>query len=383
MKRIGVFDKGYNDTRNIGGAGGYGVDHVTVADRLAFLHKLWHRISGKGYSAVLHSVAWAGACDEVDLIHSFNALVLGGKRWLVTYETTLPRVGTLPAPVVRFAWQRFAHPRCSAILALSECAAERLREDLMVNRARVSEATRAAIRSKLSVLHPPQTMLIETVDEKFRSFDWHGPLRLALVGHDFYRKGGLEVLIAMDDLLAEGKDLQLSIAGKMTPGDYASRAGKAEIRLTDKIIARHPGRIHTLGSVPGEQVHKLLRESHILCLPTWGDTYGYSVLEGQASGCAAVTTNLRALPEINHSDSGWVIEVPKLANGDGDIDTSEKRSRFRTILVEGLKRALQESHDDRELLRHKAEASLTRIRRHHDPAAHAARLKEVYQRQLN
>jgi len=379
---VGCLGSGYPQQRNILGSGSFGVTCHGVSDRLSILHRLWHRISGKGYSGVLHSFAWARDCEKVDLIHSFNALVLGGKPWVVTYETTLPRVGTLPAPLVRFGWQGFAHPRCLAILALSECAAERLREDLRVNRARVSEAVRDAIREKIAVLHPPQPVLIEGTEEKCRAFDWHGPLRLALVGHDFYRKGGFEVLLAMDELLLEGKDLQLSIAGKMTAGDYASHAGEVEVLQAEEIIARHPSRIHRLGSVPGEQVHELLRESHILCLPTWGDTYGYSVLEGQASGCAAVTTNLRALPEINNPDCGWVIAVPKLPNGDGDLDSAGKREKFRKILVEGLKAALREAHDDRVGLLRKAEAALKRVRRFHDPAAHAERLKEIYQQQL-
>jgi glycosyltransferase involved in cell wall biosynthesis len=379
LEFVGVLSSGYPEKRNILSASSFGVENKLVDDRMAVLHKIWHRITGKGYNGFLHSWAWA-ASSEVDLVHSFNAVVFGGAPWVVTFETTLPRVGTLPVLLVRLAWRKLANSKCRAILALSECAAERLRTDLKTNRPGVPEGILEAIRQKLCVLHPPQPVLVP-IEEKLEGMDWDGPLRLALVGHDFYRKGGLEVLLAMDSLIAEGKDVVLEIAGKMIAGDYASRAGESEIREAEAIMAKHSDRMILRGSIPSEQVHGLLRESHVICLPTWGETYGYSVLEGQASGCAAITTDLRALPEINDSNCGWVIPVPKLANGDGDLDSAEKRLVFRRVLVEGLKESLRSAHDDRVGLRKKADASLQRIREFHDPETHAARLKTIYQRE--
>lgn len=376
---VGVVRSGYPERRNMLDAIEFGLDFVVIRDRLAILHKLWHRLSGRGYSAVLHCFAWA-ARNDASLVHSFNALVYGGMPWMVTFETTLPRVGSLPTPVVRHCWRKIAQPECRAVLALSQCTAQRLLCDLQANRPKVSEAVLAAIRQKLSVLHPPQPTLGGGLSGKFRGMSWDGPLRIAVVGHDFYRKGGLEVLLAMDALVAEGLDMVLSIAGKMAAGDYASRAGESEVRLAEEMIARHSERIHRLGSIPSSEVHDLLRDSHVLCLATWGDTYGYSVLEGQAAGCATITSDIRALPEINNEECGWLIKVPKLGNGDGDLDSVAKRERFRAILVEGLKNSLREAHDDRNLLRRKSAASLLRVREHHDPGAHAEKLKELYRR---
>ena len=49
---------------------------------------------------------------------------------------------------------------------------------------------------------------------------------------------------------------------------------------------------------------ELMKKSHIGLLPTYADTYGYSVLEFQAAGCPVITTNVRALPEINNNNLG-------------------------------------------------------------------------------
>jgi glycosyltransferase involved in cell wall biosynthesis len=274
-------------------AAAFGLDYVVIRDRLWIAHKVWHRLSGRGYSGVLHSFAWVAKSGS-SVVHSFNALVYGADAWIVTFETTLPREGSLPTFVVRHCWKKIARPECGAVVALSDCTAQRLLDDLQANRPRVSGAVIAAIRGKLSVLHPPQQLLIAGLAEKLRSMVWEGPLRIAVVGHDFYRKGGLEVLLALDALIREGKDIVLNIAGKMVAGDYASRAGSTEVETAQAIITRHPDRIQRLGSIPSSEVHGLLRTSHVLCLATWGDTYGYSVLEAQAAGCATITTDLRA-----------------------------------------------------------------------------------------
>ena len=39
--------------------------------------------------------------------------------------------------------------------------------------------------------------------------------------------------------------------------------------------------------------------SHIGLLPTYNDSYGYSVIEFFSYGCPVITTNILALPEIN------------------------------------------------------------------------------------
>ena len=51
-------------------------------------------------------------------------------------------------------------------------------------------------------------------------------------------------------------------------------------------------------------------------LPTWAESYGYSVLEMQACGLPVVTTNIRALPETNVC--GWKV---KLTSGKPNFET--------------------------------------------------------------
>ena len=48
------------------------------------------------------------------------------------------------------------------------------------------------------------------------------------------------------------------------------------------------------------EVMNILKNTHVGLLPTYADTYGYSVLEAQSFGCPVITTNIRAMPEINN-----------------------------------------------------------------------------------
>ncbi|NEQ81735.1 MAG: glycosyltransferase [Moorea sp. SIO2I5] len=374
--QIGIVRCSYPEIRNFAYAESDLLHFQYTQDAVEFLRKIWHRIAGVSYSKFLHSFAFPLRTDS-RIFHCFNFIVFSTHSWVVTFETTLPRYPGLPKWILHLAWSHLASNKCRAILALSECSKNFLLEDLELNRAKINNSKLQSISNKIRVLHPPQSLLIEDY-EKDNIVDFDGTLNLVLVGHDFFRKGGLELLIAVDTLLESGFDIELKIVSKMSAGDYASRAGNAEVVRANTIIEKYPNQILLKGTLPNEDVLDLLRKSHIVCLPTWGETYGYSVLEGQAAGCPAITTNLRALPEINNSECGWVIEVPKLPSGDGDIGTPEKRKIFQSILIDGIKLALEEALNNRQKLREKSRLSLKRIRDYHDPKSHQSALLQIY-----
>ncbi|MFW2788163.1 glycosyltransferase, partial [Acinetobacter baumannii] len=68
---------------------------------------------------------------------------------------------------------------------------------------------------------------------------------------------------------------------------------------------------------------------HIGLLPTWADTFGYSVLEFQACGCPVISTDVRALSEINNNDIGWLINVDKNKYGEIVVDSYSKKDLCR------------------------------------------------------
>ena len=80
----------------------------------------------------------------------------------------------------------------------------------------------------------------------------------------------------------------------------------------------------------------LLRSGDVALLPTFHDSYGYAVLEGQALGCPVITADVAALPEINDNERGWMIEVPQTEFGEGLWRTKEARVRLSAAIEEQL-----------------------------------------------
>ncbi|MFH4294310.1 glycosyltransferase, partial [Acinetobacter baumannii] len=79
--------------------------------------------------------------------------------------------------------------------------------------------------------------------------------------------------------------------------------------------------IKIYSNVDNNKVIEMIREHHIGLFPTWADTFGYSVLEFQACGCPVISTDVRALSEINNNDIGWLINVDKNKYGEIVVDS--------------------------------------------------------------
>jgi glycosyltransferase involved in cell wall biosynthesis len=310
---------------------------------------------------------------QVDLLHFFNTISYGKTPWVTTYEGFIPRFGKLNKKLMEKGMRLIASDACKQIIAMSACA-DRIQRSLMHNDyPRYADA----IEPKMSVLHPPQPKLISHMGEKEPIGE---EVVFTLVGATFFRKGGKEVLIALDRLAREGyRNWRLIIVSKMVYGDYASKATKEDYEDALRIIARHPKNIEHHSELPNDQVLDLFRRSHVGLLPTYGDSYGYSVLEAQASGCPVVSTNLRALPEINNEEIGWMIPIPTDEWGNGVISTPQERSRFSDILVEHLTEITRNILEDPGQVTAKGEKALAKFDgKRHDPTANATVLEALY-----
>ena len=125
-----------------------------------------------------------------------------------------------------------------------------------------------------------------------------------------------------------------------------------------------------------------MKGSHVGLLPTYADTYGFSVLEFQAAGCPCITTDVRALPEINNIDTGWVINVPKNRLGEAIFATKEDRDVISKLIRNGLEKSVQEIFTNKAIIAKKAENSIRRIREHHSIERYAERMRNIYQEAL-
>jgi glycosyltransferase involved in cell wall biosynthesis len=204
-------------------------------------------------------------------------------------------------------------------------------------------------------------------------------LSFIIVGAEFFRKGGREIVYTFDKLLDEGKNIKLHIVSSMEKNGYAT---ENEYNATMELIRKHPNHIFKYEYLSNEEVLALCSKCHIGLMPTYADTFGYSVLEAQSAGCPVITTNVRALPEINSNDCGWIIPVPKNELGHADINTQAEREKFSTILRNGLENVILDIVNNPTQISSKGLNCIKRIKEKHDPDKAAIRVEEIYDKAL-
>ncbi|MEZ4422481.1 MAG: glycosyltransferase family 4 protein [Gemmatimonadota bacterium] len=126
---------------------------------------------------------------------------------------------------------------------------------------------------------------------------------LLFVGHNFRRKGLLELLDALAGLGPAGASVRLLVAGRGT--------GEGQRRRTRAHVARSglEDRVRFAGDV--RPVSRAYAAADALVFPSWHDAFGFVVLEAMASGLPVVTTRFAGAHEVVRSGvDGFVLDAP-------------------------------------------------------------------------
>lgn len=369
IKVIYYQDSGYNIQRNLVDLS---FEKYSVQKKIGLFKTISHlHYKLKGGSPLLGNTHWELFKKSDAIWHFWNRVSFGKTPWVVTYETFIPRWPGRTNKFKRKGVEAIANDKCKKLIALSNCAKKFQIRYLQENFSTFVDQ----IRKKITIIHPPQKLLINSMEEKKLSTD---KLVFTIIGSDFFRKGGSEILQVFDRLLVDKAPIELNIISTLDYGDYASKATVDDLRHAKYLINKYSDNIHHFDRLPNSEVLAMLKNSHVGLLPTYGDTYGYSVLEAQASGCPVITTDIRALPEINNNECGWVINVPKNRWGNGVIDTTEERSKFSVIIQEKLSDIITDLISNPSQILAKGKCSLERIKEEHNPVDVACRVEKVY-----
>ena len=323
--------------------------------------------------------------NRVDVLHFSNGISYGRTPWVSSFETILPRFSHLVTrhqgkekpqlhmdDLTRRGLEALAGKACLRILAWSQASA-RMERDLLAD---FPTDYTQAILDKMQVLHPPQEPLVEAVEPR----DYHNePLRFMLVGAAFFRKGGREILQTFEKLVRqEGLLLRLIIVSALRLEPYAAHETEADAAWAKQKLSENADWIEWYPQLPNAEVLELLKQADVGLLPSYADTYGLSVLEAQACGKPVITTDIRALPEINPETAGWLIKVPKNELGEALYTTPEERAELSNAIQTGLEAIVRSIIDDPSQIAIKGTAALARIRQQHDPQMYAEALRQIY-----
>ena len=366
-------------------------EYIPVNDLYSFLRKgalFVNRTLGKPLLPVFNLNNQFEDLDlnRVDLLHFFNGVSYGRTPWVSSFETILPRFSHLvtrhhgqeiahvsPDALTRRGLETLAGRSCLAILPLSQSAAL-MQTDLLKD---LPAEYAQPILDKMRVLHPPQEILVPEV--KAREYSPDNPIRFILVGAAFFRKGGREVLEVFERLVRQEKlPVRLIIVSSLRIEPYAAKETEADVAWAKAKIAENADWIEYYSALPNADTLALMRTADVGMLPSYADTYGFSVLEAQASGLPVITTDIRALPEVNNPTVGWLIKVPKNALGEALYATVEEREVLSQSIRAGLEQSVRHIAADPGQIVVKGAAALDRIRKEHDPAAYADALRQIY-----
>ena len=242
-----------------------------------------------------------------DLAHFVNKIPVAlGKPWLVTFESSLPRMFPPNEPLRRHLRRQLASPGCLGIVAMSAWALASFKRN---------NAGWAGLEDVLAKTHVLQAAIPLEAPAP-RTLSRGETIRLIFVGNNFARKGGIVALRLARRALAEGLPLQVHIvSSKMIySGSHTDHHDPARYKSDLAHLSLPNVTFH--GAMNNQQVLELMATCHLNLLATLHDTYGFSVLEGFAKGLPAITTDICALPEFVFSApaanaNGFLLHLPK------------------------------------------------------------------------
>lgn len=227
----------------------------------------------------------------------------------------------------------------------------------------------------MHVLHPPQKLLMDGYEKP----DFSDGVNFMFVGREFLCKGGIEILRVFDKIKNLYPLFKLTLIGDFEQSNGRCFLLEDEVNELRTIIKNNGHRIRYFKSLSNNEVLKTMSEEiHVGLLPTHADTYGYSVLEFQSAGCPVISTNVRALPEINNDDCGWLINVPQSRLGEPIANTESELISLQKIIEEQLLDIMVEILEDPDLIRNKGLKSIKRIKEEHNEVEYSKKLLNIY-----
>lgn len=324
-----------------------------------------------------------------DVFHFFNCINLGKhSKWVISVESGVPWpvsvtrcVESENADLSSIAQDKYverrikalANSNCLGLLALSHCT-ENIQREII----KQFPQYESIIAKKMITLLPPLKLVINDVKEKRVTWNEEEPLTFIYVGSDFYRKGGRETVQVLSELYKR-YSFKLILISSMAVDEKRYMRTENDEKESKCLIERNKDWIEYYDRLPNTEVLEKMKKAHVCLLPTWMDTFAYSVLEAQACGTPVISTSLRALTEINNENVGWLIDVPVNRLNNPLHLTREQQDIFSEKLLNGLYDKVEYVLQHREEIKDKAMKCLVKIKDYHSPQKYEEKLRMVYQ----
>lgn len=330
-----------------------------------FLKKVFHT----------YEVYWPFLQGHIDAYHTVNTVVKTEKPWCCSFETLVPRTNRFNKKRLFEVFNMMCKDNCKQLIAFSDCNYN-LQMEFMKDYPEYAKV----LNPKTCKITIPQPLLLDAPKDMVN----HGVLKFFFVGNDFVRKGCTEIIQALTKLRKKRQDFELIMITRIQQTqNYAFKNmqdSREYINGILHLVEEAKDYIHLYPHLPFEEVKKIMSSCDVGLLPTWAESYGYSVLEMQACGLPVVTTNIRALPETNVC--GWKVKLtPGKPNFETiDIKNIEHKKMLRQQMVNDLYDIFDYILDNREEVLERGQRSYNFIADVHSPVKYTETIGNVYRK---
>lgn len=225
--------------------------------------------------------------NKADIIHSSRGfLILNKKPWVMDIEHAASFVGmrSLMLPPAKSKIEKMLSSKhCKKIMP--HCIASEKSVLKFFNTSK--------FKDKIETVYPA----IPAMNFKKKKSN---KIRLLFVSRLFHEKGGKETLEAFDILRKKYDNIELVMRCDV-PQEYKQKYGNDRIKFLE-------------GKRPRSEIFELYKESDIFVMPTYGDSFGFALVEAMSFGLPVISTDVFAIPEIIedgkngfmvHSEQSW------------------------------------------------------------------------------
>ena len=240
---------------------------------------------------------------DCDLMESILTPSFTNRPWLYSlarFEEALAfSVFGLPIPRtlrIHFMKQLFLRDNFKGLLFWSQAGLETLESH--------GGITDKRIRDKSFVVYPA----IRSVPESHIKYSDNSEINLLFNGN-FFIKGGANVVDLFEEMQKKFNHIKLRLCCDLNI-DFHTEDQALRTHYLERIQA-NPA--ITMGRVKRDEfVNQIMPNTDIYLLPTYGDAFGFAVLEAMAHGIPVVSTNYMALPEmIDHGENGFLANISR------------------------------------------------------------------------
>ena len=259
-----------------------GITQEFVKKDIVLSQKIWSDALKHVKKTALRAICYLGVPNiryihnpQCDLIHSCQYPLLNKKSWVVDFEDVTAFVW-YRKDVVEKTWteflleQVFSSKDCKYLLPWTEAAKQSILNALNCKN----------FKHKIRVVYP--CVSVKKVD--FRKKLAKKNVKIMFVGTKFYAKGGLETLLAFDEISKRHPNSELVMIS-FVPEEIKIKYGKSD-------------KIKFLSRIPNEELKFHYETSDIFVLPVHTDTLGFVFLEALSYGIPCIGTYHFAVPEI-------------------------------------------------------------------------------------